>query len=142
MKFKIHIQFITMLVLFVTNDAFANLKSDIKSVALYKELCIENVSCFSFLTKTDYGKELSVAKKIVDGLSIYSFTPNIKTDKDTFLAVENRLNVLVEGFVSLSVDDKNEVQLVLDSAVVTEERVAFSLTVLMKIYEYSNYVIK
>lgn len=142
MKLKIYIQFITALVLFGANDAFSNIKNDQQVVLLSEELSIGNVSSLNEGEEIGYGKELSVTKKTVDGLSVYTFTPDIKIDDVTLLAVQNRLNVLVDGFVSLSVADENEVHLVLDPAVVTEERTHFSLAVVMKIYEYSNYVIK
>src|SRR5690606_14008438 len=133
---------IATLVLFVANDAFSNIKNEQQVFLLSEELFEDNVSSLNKEGKTGYGKELSVTKKTIDGLSVYTFTPDIKTDEVTLLAVQNRLNVLVNGFVSLSVTDENEVHLVLDPAVVTEERTHFSLAVVMKIYEYSNYVIK
>lgn len=134
MKFKICIQFILALVLFVSNEAFSNVKNG--------RLNESNIQVAYELNVSSFTKELTVYHQTVDGLSVYTFVPEIKTDQDTFLAVENRLSVLVEGFVSLKVNQENQVQLTLDPAIVSQERVAFSLSVLMKIYEYSNYVIK
>ena len=137
MKKKIYLQFVTVLVCFVVGNTFAN-NANNQGV-----ICKEVFAVHQMIQQSPdvNDRELQITKKTEKGLDIYTFSPDNEVDKETLAAIENRLKVVAEGFVSLSVNDKNEVKLVTNPGVITDERLDFCLRVVAKVYEYSNYTI-
>lgn len=136
MKMKFYLHFVVILVLFATGNAFAKNTNSL--------FCKENPAeaiMLQHIVDTNNDRELKITKKTEKGLDIYTFIPDSKIDKELLTAIENRLKVVVEGFVSLSVNDKNEVKIVTDPAVITNEKLDFCFVVVAKAYGYSDYTI-
>lgn len=87
-------------------------------------------------------RDIIVEKITNNEIDIYTFIPDKALDAETISAIENRFKVVVEGFVSLSVDDNNKVKLVTDNSKITQEGADFLLSVTIKLYEYTNYKIE
>lgn len=143
MKRKIYAQFIFVLaIFFMANSAFA------KASATNGEKILRNkVKFFESLVNISDDKKqdiLTIQKKTKDGLDVYSFTPKQQSDKELLRAIENRLKVVAEGFVSVSSDDKNVVTIVADPNKITESNLELSIDVVIKIYGYyrGNYKIE
>lgn len=132
MKLKNYIKLIFVLAVFLTVD---------RAFSMTEETGNPNISEFSENFSNDF---LTIYKKREKGLDVYTFTPKRERDKETILALENRLKNTVEGFVSFSVDKKNEVKVVTDPSKIIAEGLDLTLRVAVKIYEYSpnNYTIE
>lgn len=98
----------------------------------------------SLLSASDSNDFLTIYKKKEKGLDVYTFTPKKKGDEETIKATENRLKVMVEGFVSFSVDKKNMVKVVTDPNKITEDNLSLVMSIVVKIHEYlpTNYTIE
>lgn len=98
----------------------------------------------SLLSASDSNDFLTIYKKKEKGLDVYTFTPKITVDKETITALENRLKVVAEGFVSFSADTKNVVKVVTDPSKITDDNLNLVMAVAVKIYDYypTNYTIE
>lgn len=84
-----------------------------------------------------------IYKEKKDGLNIYTFTPEIIADKDLLSSIESRLKVMIEGFVSLSANNKNDVKIVTDSKIISDNDLDRTINIVIKVFEYysGNYKI-
>ncbi|HEY8401833.1 MAG TPA: hypothetical protein VIK89_11245 [Cytophagaceae bacterium] len=133
---KLYLQFLTMIVCLVAVNAFSR--------SVYNEeytICEKECAEVEVSLGVKYNKEIQVTKKTEKGKNLYIFTPDSKVKDEDLKALENRLKTVAEGFVSLSADKKNEVKVVVDPAVITDERLEWCLRVVTKFYGYSGYYI-
>ena len=143
MKKKIYTQFIFVLaIFFMANSAFA-----IESTKNGVEILRDKLIFFEpFVKISDHKKQdiLTIHKKTKDGLDVYTFSPGKQSDKELLLAIENRLKVVTEGFISVTSNDENEVKIITNPMEITEEGLEFSIAVVIKIYGYyrGNYKIE
>jgi len=134
MKREFYTQFIFIIaVFFMANTAFSNTDKANNEDLLTISLIFSSIS----------GDEmqdgiLTIHKTTKNGLDIYTFTPEKHIDKEIILAVENRLKVMIEGFVSLSTNDKNVVKIVTDPAKITTEGLERSINIVIRFYEFNN----
>ncbi len=83
-----------------------------------------------------------VEKTTNNEMDIYTFVAEKVLSSEIIPAIEARFKVIVEGFISLSVDNNNRVKLVTNNSLITQENVDFLLTTTIKLYEYTNYKIE
>ncbi|MFA5555690.1 MAG: hypothetical protein WCY06_03640 [Flavobacteriaceae bacterium] len=131
MKRKVFLQ-VLVLTVFVFGNAFSKTNEQ-KTESIYAS---ERVNL-----ELSVG-EIIVEKTTTNELDIYTFIPEKVLDTQTISAIENRFKVVVEGFVSLSVEDGNKIKLITDNTTITPENEDFLLSVTIKLYEYANYKIK
>lgn len=131
MKLKNYIQLILVLVVFSTTD---------KAFSMMYETGKPNLSPIS---ASDSSDPLTIYKKREKGLDVYTFTPDKIPNKETAEAIENRLKNVVDGFVSFTMNTKNEVKIVTDPSKITEKGLSLTLASIVKIHDYSptNYEI-
>lgn len=142
MRKSVYIKLVLIVAFFAVNAAFSkNQKSD-KKISLYKMVSSENKNQPETLCVLRNDDEVSVAKTTKGNLDIYVFKPDNKFDRETMLAVADRLKTLVEGFVSLSISDGNEAELIIDSTIVTQEKLELSLKIVTEVCGYYNYKIE
>ena len=143
MKRKIYTHFIFVLaIFFMVNSAFAKTSTtDGEDILRNKVKLFESFGKISDDKKQDI---LTIHKKTKDGLDIYTFTPEQKSNKELLLAIENRLKVMVEGFISVTSDDENVVKIITDPTKVAEEGLELSIAAVIKVYGYyrGNYKIE
>lgn len=132
MKLKNYIKLIFVLAVFLAADGVFSMPGKIRN---------NDISTFSGGISNDI---LTIYKKREKGLDVYTFTPEKKADKEVISAIENRLKVLIDGFVSFSVDKKNEVKIVTDPSKISEEGLKQTIAIIVPIYEYypTNYKIE
>ena len=140
MKGKNYTQFIFIIaVFFMANTAFSN------TDRANNEELLTISSIFSSTSEDDMQDDiLTIHKTTKKGLDVYTFTPEKKSDKEFLAAIDNRLKNMIEGFVSVSANDKNVVEIVTDPTKITEEGLELTMAIVIKFYEYyrGNYKIE
>jgi len=140
MKREFYTQFIFIIaVFFMANTVFSNTDKANNEDLLTISLIFSSIS----------GDEmqdgiLTIHKTTKKGLDVYTFTPEKKSDKEFLAAIDNRLKNMIEGFVSVSANDKNVVEIVTDPTKITEEGLELTMAIVIKFYEYyrGNYKIE
>src|SRR5690554_774765 len=134
MKREFYTQFIFIIaVFFMANTVFSNTDKANNEDLLTISLIFSSIS----------GDEmqdgiLTIHKTTKNGLDIYTFTPEKHIDKEIILAIENRLKVMIEGFVSVSANDKNVIKIVTDPTKITAEGLERSINIVIRFYEFNN----
>jgi len=102
-----------------------------------------SVTAYNHSSLSSLIKDIIVVNKTTTNeLDIYTFVPDKVLDNKTISAIEARFKVIAEGFVSLSVDDNNNVKLVMNNSLITQDHIDFLLATTLKLYEYNNYKIE
>lgn len=80
-----------------------------------------------------------VEKTTNNEMDIYTFVAEKVLSSEIIPAIEARFKVIVEGFISLSVDNNNRVKLITNNSLISQENVDFLLNTTIRLYEYTNY---
>lgn len=134
MKKKIYTQFIFVVaIFFMVNNTFANTEK------VNNKDFLTIYSIFSCTAESNMQDDLlTIRKTTKNGLDVYTFVPEKIIDKETLLAIENRLKVMIEGFVSVSANDKNVIKIVTDPTKITAEGLERSINIVIRFYEFNN----
>lgn len=88
-------------------------------------------------------KDTIVVEKTTNNeMDIYTFVAEKVLSSEIIPAIEARFKVIVEGFISLSVDNNNRVKLITNNSLISQENVDFLLNTTIRLYEYTNYKIQ